>query len=141
MKKYNYPKNIIDELVSTFGIYDMEERHLQILSPEFVFDTLYSKHSKNPEDMYQFIVDVYGVTLKAVDPDENQPEFNKNTWVRGFGNILRAIPYPGNAGIRSMELDEHDIVTIKFTDHSSSKANTALDSPIYTLLDIIKKAL
>ena len=81
------------------------------------------------------IYDIYGIHLDGFNGVIDKQD--KAKLVRGFGNFMRH--NTGMAtGIMSMEMDEHEIVTIHYEGGRTRKANINGDSELAALRDILK---
>lgn len=81
------------------------------------------------------IYDIYGIHLDGFNGVIDKQD--KAKLVRGFGNFMRC--NTGMAtGIMSMEMDEHEIVTIHYEGGGTRKANIYADSELAALRDILK---
>lgn len=141
---YHYPEYILKVLRQRE---DMEEddksrdEEFQTLAPEYVFaeclewEGLIHFETK----IHSLIEGVYGIALRPDDLAYN--EQTREEFVRGLGNLFRAFPHDDSCGVKTMEMDENELVTVTFKGGGTKTANVAMDSRKAIISDIIKQAL
>lgn len=125
------------------------------LTPEEVFSEVCEWEGliNYSHTLLSWIRDIFGVNLDSnernfgtldifEDDDNTCTETFKETFVRGLGNIFRALPYGESHGVESMECDpDTELVTIHFQGGGVNYANVNGDSASATMLDIIRQGL
>ena len=141
---YNYPEYILKVLRQREGMEEDDksrDEEFQTLDPEYVFaECLEWEGLIHFETKIHCLIEgVYGIALRPDAPAYN--EQTREEFVRGIGNLFRAFPYHDSCGVKTMKMDENELVTVTFKGGGTKKANVAMDSRNAIISDIIKQAL
>lgn len=139
---HNYPEDTLKTLRLRENMDPTDnsrDEEFQTWDPGIVFDACLEWEGLINYDykIHILIEQVYGLTLRPDDFIDNDQ--SKSDWIRGFGNIVRAMH---NSSVEAMSMDDNEIVTISFKrSDNTAKANVSGDSFLACLLSIINQAL